>query len=66
MPNQCEDYLCIYYEKEHCTLEYITLNHMGMCMNNVHVYLDNKEFEKIRKQQLEQIKNSIKNMFNVK
>ena len=53
MKNICEDYFCVYYKEERCTLDYISLNHNGMCTNSVHVYLNNDELEEMRRQQLE-------------
>jgi len=62
----CENYLCVYYEKEGCVLNEISLNHSGVCTLGIHVYMENEDFEKLRKQQLAHIINNHKNIFNVK
>ena len=69
MINICEDYFCVYYKDERCTLDYISLNHNGMCTNSVHVYLDNDDLKEIRRQQRDRINNAaenIKDIFKVK
>ncbi len=49
---QCENYLCIYYENDECTLDEISLDACGRCYDCILINFDEKILEDARQKHL--------------
>jgi len=52
----CENKFCIYWAKDECSLDEISLDICGCCENCIYPHIDDEILEPFRKQLLEQLK----------
>ena len=55
---QCENYLCIFWKKDKCTLDKISLDIFGQCAECIYVDINPKIIEKQRQQMLKSFRKS--------
>ena len=48
----CENYLCVFWEKDKCTLTEVSLDIIGQCTKCIYIDINSKIIEKQRQQML--------------
>lgn len=52
----CENYLCIYQDKGHCTLDKIELDVLGQCKECIYVDINDADLERYKQLKKNKIK----------
>lgn len=55
MPVKCENFLCIYNDRENCMLKNVSLDIIGTCRECIYPEIPPEFLEKIKKEKLERL-----------
>lgn len=54
----CENEFCIYWKKNQCVLDKISLDNQGVCQACIHVTISDDQLDTLRKKLLDTLENS--------